>query len=288
MAAERGDRTQAMSTIGVISDVHGNIEALAAVLAFLRARDVERVVCLGDVVGYNPDGDACVEVLEREGIDTVAGNHDLIALGRLGFERCSDRPAFTLRRTRRDLCDASRAFLASLPPRRIYDGDVVLIHGGVDDVQQYISTPARVEENYARLRARHLGARVCFFGHTHEQCVYEVHCGKATQRASVGEVLLDGRGRTFFVNPGSVDASRKQPPRMAECALFDSRTRTVSFHRVPYDDQLVERRARARGYRMNRLDEWLYRTMRMARRGPEAAMRRARAVLKATEGLTTP
>ena len=104
-----------MTTYGIISDVHGNLEALAAVLAALDRHGVDRIIALGDLVGYNGESNECVEVIRERGIESIAGNHDLIALGRLGTERCAMRPAFTLRRTRRDLTPNSRRFLGGLP-----------------------------------------------------------------------------------------------------------------------------------------------------------------------------
>src|SRR5262245_61798512 len=73
-----------MARYGVITDIHGNFEALSAALAALDRAGVDRIVCCGDVVGYNADGDRCIQTLAERGIDTISGNHDLIAIGRLG------------------------------------------------------------------------------------------------------------------------------------------------------------------------------------------------------------
>jgi predicted phosphodiesterase len=268
-----------MTRYGILSDIHGNLEAFRAALAFLHDHGVDRVLCLGDIVGYNAESNECVRLLDAQGIESIAGNHDLIALGRLGLDRCADKPAFTLRRTRKDLDAFSRQVLSRLPPTRVYEDDVVLIHGGVDDVQQYISTEARVLENHARLRARHPRARVCFFGHTHEARLYEIARGAVQPRMTGEQVDLGGAGRVFFVNPGSVDAARRPGPRTAEFVIYDADRHTVSFHAVPYDHEAVERSARLHGYRMSRTDEWLYRAARIARRGPTFALKRLRARL---------
>ena len=99
-----------MALYGVLGDIHGNCEALAAALAALDAHRVERVLCVGDIIGYNADPDACVELLRAHEALCIAGNHDLIGTGRLGFERCSNKAAYALRRTRRRLSSArSRA-----------------------------------------------------------------------------------------------------------------------------------------------------------------------------------
>ena len=76
-----------MARYGVVAGIHGNREALAAAFAALEARGVSRIVCLGDIVGYNADPDECVEAVRRRGIVGIAGNHELIGLGKLGFQR---------------------------------------------------------------------------------------------------------------------------------------------------------------------------------------------------------
>ncbi|WP_437751551.1 metallophosphoesterase family protein [Sorangium sp. So ce1389] len=238
---------------GIIADVHGNLEALSAVQAFLAARGVERLLCLGDIVGYNADSDACVRLLAGPPVLAVAGNHDLIAIGRLGAERCGAKAAFALRRTRDELSAESKRALAMLPKRRVVEGHIVLVHGGVVDPCQYMVSPVHIEENALLLGEREPSGRVCFFGHTHVQALYEVEAGVATARPT-GERVRLGRGRRcFFINPGSVDAARRSE-KLAELAVFDSWRQEISFHRVPYDHERAERRASEGGYRMTWLD----------------------------------
>jgi predicted phosphodiesterase len=245
-----------MALYGVVADIHGNREALAAALAALEQRRAERIVCLGDVVGYNADPDECVAMVRGRCAVTIAGNHDLIGLGRLDFKRCSNKAEYSLRRTRRLLDPKSKAWLASLAPNHVLEDGVVLVHGGVRDVQQYMVTPAHIRENAAFLNADFPGARLCFFGHSHEQKVYRVDGDAATELAGQSHCL--DKNRLYFVNPGSVDASRKRSHKLAECALFDSTGWTVEFLRVPYDCAATEAKAAVFGYRINPLTDRLY------------------------------
>jgi len=257
-----------MALYGVLADIHGNREALSAALRMLESRGVQSIVCLGDVVGYNADPDECVEMVRRRCAVTIAGNHDLIGLGRMDFRRCSNKAEYSLRRTRRVLSAASVAYLSSLPPNHTLEEGVVLVHGAVRDVQQYMVTPGLVLENAAFLEQDFPGARVCFFGHSHEQKVYEIEGGAVRELA--GRTHRLRRERTYFVNPGSVDASRKRGSRLAECALFDSARRTVEFLRLAYDSAATEAKAAVFGYRINPLTDRLY-TLR--RRTASAARR---------------
>jgi predicted phosphodiesterase len=238
-----------MALYGVVADIHGNSEALEAALAALERRGADRLLCLGDVVGYNADADRCAALLERRGALAIAGNHDLIALERLDFSRCSDKARHALKRTRRALAGATRDYLAALPAARAFEGGIVLVHGGVRDVQQYMVGAGHIRENAAYLRQDFPGARVCFFGHSHEQKVYRVQ-GERVEEAPMQERHALDRQALYFVNPGSVDASRKRGEKLAECAVFDSETWTLELLRLPYDAAATEAKSAASGYRL--------------------------------------
>jgi len=245
-----------MAVYGVLADIHGNREALDTVLGLLQAR-AERLLCLGDVVGYNADPDECVERLRASRALCIAGNHDLIGLGRLDFRRCSTKAEYSLKRTRRALGRDSSAWLGALPPHLAPADGVVLVHGGVRDVQQYMVTPQHIRQNAAWLREDFPGARVCFFGHSHAQRVYQVDGDEVTELQGDGRLQL-ARDRIHFINPGSVDASRKREPKLAECALFDSDAWSIEFLRAPYDCAATEAKAAVFGYRISPWIDHIY------------------------------
>lgn len=246
-----------MAVYGVIADIHGNREALAAALEALERRGVESLACLGDIVGYNADPDECVEAVRSRCAVAIAGNHDLIGIGRLDFSRCSNKAAHSLKRTRRALAPQSVAFLAGLPASRMLEDGVVLVHGGVRDVQQYMITPAHIRQNAEFLRADFPGARICFFGHTHEQKVYEVD-GEDVRELRAATLVTLRRDLLYFINPGSLDASRKRSHRLAELAVLDTAALRIEFMRMPYDAAATEVKAAAFGYRITPFTDRLY------------------------------
>jgi predicted phosphodiesterase len=246
-----------MAIYGVLGDIHGNREALEAALARLDALGVDRIACVGDLVGYNADPDACVALLRARGAVSIAGNHDLIGTGRLGFERCSNKAMHSLKRTRHALGAETARYLTELPAHLHLEPDVLLTHGGVRDVQQYMTKPKHLEENAAYLREDFPGTRVCFYGHTHEQKVWEIEGGEVRECPVDREVFLSPAA-TYFINPGSVDASRKRASKLAELAVFDSGRRTVMFHAVPYDEAATEAKAWNAGFRIERWRDRLY------------------------------
>src|SRR6266567_2755129 len=247
-----------MALYGVLGDIHGNREALVATLAALESHRPERLLCIGDIIGYNADSDECAAILRERGVISIAGNHDLIGTGRLGFERCANKAMHALKRTRRLLQPGTAEYLRSLPRTFLVEDRVVLVHGGIRDVQQYMRKPHHIEENVRYLRADFPSRHICFYGHVHEQKIFEVG-----EDGSIRDLLANGivklhPHREYFVNPGSLDASRKHAPKFAEFALFDSGPMTVEFVRVPYDDVRTEAKAAAAGYRIGRWRDRVY------------------------------
>jgi predicted phosphodiesterase len=248
-----------MALYGVLGDIHGNIEALDAVLRVFDSREITQLLCVGDVIGYNADSDACIARLRARRVRVIAGNHDLIGTQRLGFERCSNKARFALQRTRRSLSRESVAWLTALPDTSLVDGSIALVHGGVRDVQLYMTTPQHIRRNGELLSQDFPTARVCFFGHSHEQKVYDV------TGVEYAEGALD-RERVYFVNAGSVDAQRKRGEKLAECAIFDSDAWNLEFLRVRYDAAATEAKAVVGGYRMLPVTDALYTLRKRAER----------------------
>lgn len=264
-----------MARYGIVSDIHGNLSALRATVRFLvEEASVGQIVCLGDIVGYNAEPDACVEELGALGIESVIGNHDLIATGGLGLERCAVRPAFALRRTREVLGAASRSALLGLPSHLVLEGEAALFHGGFRDVCEYVTSPSRALANAALARAEVPGVQLCFFGHTHEQRVFLIERGCAWEEPARAEVDVSKAGRVVMINPGSVDGARNEGARRARAAVFDSDRRVVSFHAIPYDHAAEERRAVEGGYRMGPIEERIRAALRTFARRKGGVLRR--------------
>jgi predicted phosphodiesterase len=233
-----------MARIGVLGDIHGNREALAAALAALERRGVQRLACVGDIVGYNAEPDECAAIVRERRMLAIAGNHDLIAVRRLGFGRCANNAAYALRRTRRAIAAETAAYLETLPLYREIERGVMLVHGGVRDVQQYMTTHEIIAENAAWLREDFPGARVCFFGHSHAQKVYEVD-GDVRESPRTGCCSIRAR-RTSSTRLGGRVA--QEPPQARR--VRDPRRRSDRIPARPYDAAASECKAAAFGYRI--------------------------------------
>jgi predicted phosphodiesterase len=213
---------------GVIADVHGNMPALEAVLEALGRIGVDAYACAGDLVGYGPEPNECVEVVRRLGAECVAGNHDLIALGELSEDRCERFARESLRWTRAALDDATRDYLARLPRRLELPGGVVVAHGSLDDPQEYVLRVDQAAVQLDRLAETHPQAGILVVGHTHR--AFASDGASATRR---GRVTLDGSDR-WLLNPGAVGQSREALVR-ARFMVLDLERREAAFHAIRYD-----------------------------------------------------
>jgi predicted phosphodiesterase len=214
---------------GVISDVHGNLQALQATLAELDRHGVDGYVVAGDLVGYGPNPNECVELLAGRNAVCVAGNHDLIALGHLTDEHCIQLARASLRWTRSVLTNDARAFLASLPLRVAAPGGVLVAHGALDDPSTYVDSPSLARAQLASLRREEPHAKVLIVGHTHRQWAYAEARGSCPTR----KPLALPPDEPVLINPGAVGQSRDLRPR-ARFLLLDLERQRATFFAVRY------------------------------------------------------
>jgi len=235
----------------VLSDVHGNLEALRAVLAHSARKRRDGVLFLGDAVGYGGAPNQVVERLRKLGrtVAMVRGNHDRVSLdmtqGGYYFNAHARRAASWTGDT---LTAANRRYLESAPvgPRMIEEG-VAICHGSPSDEDEYLFTEAEAHSAFALTTAH-----VTFFGHSHIPSLFEL--AERDGREGVVGVLLRGSrvvidldpGRRYLINPGSVGQPRDHDPRAAY-GIYDSGARRFTLYRVPYDVEGARRRILSAG-----------------------------------------
>lgn len=215
----------------VLSDIHGNLEALRAVLERIAALDADRLLCCGDIVGYNADPKSCVAIVRGEGIASVLGNHDAVACGMMQPDRFTPGARRAALWTRDRLDDEERGSLCSLPRERNMGG-IFLCHGTVHDTNHYLVTAGDAEDAFRLLAGLPGSPALCFFGHTHVQTAF-CQTGKKVTVERRERFPLE-RGSRYLVNPGAVGQPRDGDPR-ASFLIYDDGERTVTVHRVEYD-----------------------------------------------------
>jgi putative phosphoesterase len=229
---------------GVLADIHGNLPALEAVLRALRREGVDGYLCAGDLVGYGPYPNECVDVIRSLEPICVAGNHDLIAIGRLSPDRLGGLARLSLEWTRGVLLDETRDYLERLPPVAATADGVVVAHGALADPQEYTRESEQAIAQLELLRARNPEAAVLVLGHTHLAAAYASRGGPIPPSAD-GSITLAGDER-FLLNPGSVGQSRERRVR-ARCLLLDLDDRRATFFALRYDLRRCRRALRRAG-----------------------------------------
>jgi len=217
--------------LALISDLHGNLEALDAVVRDIdRASPGAQLVCAGDVVGYGPDPEACIGRLQERAALCVMGNHEEMVLGRRDFSRCVHAGIVAAVWTRTQLSPAARSFIEQLPYSIEAAPGVVVCHGDLESADTYVSTRERAEEAMAQLRARHPSAEVLVCGHTHHAALFAREAGFQP----VGDGVEYTLSFPCLINPGSVGQAREGEP-LASYAVLDTARRRVLFRHVAYD-----------------------------------------------------
>lgn len=215
--------------VAFISDIHGNRQALDAVLESQAMEGADEIWCLGDITGYGADPDYCVQVVTDRCSVCLAGNHDLVISGQLSLAEFSFAAADAASWTMEILSKDHMAFIGGLNPSGSMDG-LGLYHASPrDPVWEYVlSIPLA---NACMLEQKH---RVCFIGHSHVACYFSRDgSGNATGSSAMNGQLLQLQSGNWLVNPGSVGQPRDNDPR-ASFLILDRDTMQCSFHRVEY------------------------------------------------------
>jgi len=217
---------------GVVSDIHGNLHALEAALDRLERERVDAYLCLGDLVGYGPYPNECVRRVRDLGALVVAGNHDLIAVGRLAPDGIGRLARESLDWTRPRLDADSRRFLEDLPAIAVPEPALVMTHGALGDPARYVSRPEDAAAELGRLRTEHPDASVLLLGHTHVPMVVAERTGRRIVRRA--RTLALPESERVVLNPGAVGQARQRQPHGWSLVL-DTDARRAEFNVVRYD-----------------------------------------------------
>ena len=224
----------------ILSDLHGNLEALEAVLADLDRVKPASVVCLGDFVGYGASPNECIERLKPRLEEAVIGNHDLAAIGKLALRGFDEDAAAAARWTGAALTPGNRAWLESLPYDRTWRG-ARLVHATprAPAAWRYVLSVRDALVEFGGFEER-----VCFIGHSHFPCAFDWEEGDAIFLRS-DEITIEP-GHRYLVTVGSVGQPRDGDPR-ACYALYDERAGVIRNMRLEYDVDGAMRRILAAG-----------------------------------------
>lgn len=222
----------------VVSDIHSNLVALDAVLA--AAGDVDAVWSLGDVVGYGPRPNECIDRLRERNAVSIPGNHDWGVLGKADLTMFNPDARQANLWNRAQLRPSSRAYLEALEETRV-EGAFTLAHGSPRaPIWEYLFDSQVAKKSFA-----HFHTDVCLVGHTHIPAIFYLppdadRC--TTDQPPEEEPFSLEEGR-YIINPGSVGQPRDGDARAA-CLLIDTEALTFEHRRVPYDIEETQRAMR--------------------------------------------
>jgi predicted phosphodiesterase len=223
----------------IVSDLHGNVEALSAVLDDARGQ-YDRIICLGDLAGYGAEPNQVIEWAREHTAAIIRGNHDKIAVSDEPLEAYHPSARASAEWTRGVLSPESRAYLEQLPRGPLRYENFDLVHGSPADEDEYL-----ISLGEAMLARPFLGAPVTFFGHTHLQGGFLVTRNGARRVIPPGVLELEP-DHEYLINPGAVGQPRDGDPRAAY-ALYFPEERVVEYRRVEYDIASAAAKIRAAG-----------------------------------------
>lgn len=240
--------------IAIVSDIHSNLAALKAVMEDAERRGANDVWCLGDLIGYGPDPNECVALIQSKASRCIIGNHDLGVLGRENLDLFNPYAAVANRWTEGVLSPSARAFLEGLLPMAAWE-DVTFAHGSPrEPVWEYVTNGSIARESFP-----HFQTRLCLVGHSH----VPLFCPEPAAGEGYGLYQfpkarpLDVSAGKWLINPGSVGQPRDRDPR-ASYLLFDPAAQVIRHFRVQYDIAATQERLRKEGlpeYLVDRLSQ---------------------------------
>lgn len=226
--------------IALISDIHANIEALEAVLADIKKKKVDEILCLGDIVGYGANPNECIELVKKSCSLTLLGNHDAAAVGMLSTQHFNIHAKIAIEWTTENLIGPFRDYLKSLPLKQNKFSHT-LVHATPyePNMWYYITSLEEAAFNF-----QFFDTDFCFVGHTHipiiivleqEKEVY-VHQGETLDWGGLANVR-------FLINVGSVGQPRDRNP-MSCYGIIDADSKEFTYQRVRYDVQRAQAKMR--------------------------------------------
>ncbi len=224
----------------VISDVHANLEALEEVLGDIENRKIKNIIFLGDAVGYGPNPNECVEMLQNSCKIMLAGNHDCAVTGITKTDYFNDFARMAIEWTAAVMTEKNKNSLKKMPLLKVMKKEnIFLVHSTPKepDKWHYLLSLWDAETNF-----RHFEEKTCFLGHSHYPFIIE--------RLPSGEMLthknVAGLGKTerYIINAGSVGQPRDGDPRACYAVASEER---VEFVKIKYDIEKTQQKMRTAG-----------------------------------------
>ena len=214
--------------LGILSDIHSNLEALKAVLKAFKAEKINTYVCLGDIIGYGADPLKCVDKIRKLTDLVIAGNHDHAALGITSIENFNHYAKLSTIWTSEQLKDKHKNYIEQLP-LTIKQHEVLYVHSTPQNPEQWNYI---ISLEHARFAFATFDEKLCFIGHSHQPITFK-QTGEAVELLPAGDIKLNSDSR-YIINVGSVGQPRDGNPEACYC-VYDVTEGMIETKRVAYD-----------------------------------------------------
>lgn len=225
----------------ILADIHANLEAFKSVLEHLKG--IDKHIFLGDVVGYGPDPNECIDLLKARGFISIAGNHDMVCVGKLSSELFSEEARKAIEWTSGILEPKSAEFLKGLQDHLETD-DFEIVHGSLrQHLEEYITN---VQEGAVTIEM--MKKNLCFVGHLHiPLCIVKEKDGSyGGRQLNDGDVIDISKYEKVLINVGAVGQPRDMDNR-ASYGIYDSYTQKVQIFKVSYNINETQKKMRKEG-----------------------------------------
>lgn len=214
--------------IAVISDIHSNLAALKRALEYIQSEKPDKIVCLGDIVGYGPRPNECIELIRENCQISLMGNHDHAVLGLTDTYHFNQYAREAINWTRRTLIVQNKSYLENLPFSH-HENEILYVHSTPEYPEEwhYILSGYEAKQYLERIRQK-----VCFVGHSHIPVVY----GGESSNIYQEEILLDFQKHKYVINVGSVGQPRDGDPRLC-FIIYDTQSGQLRYIRLEYPIQ---------------------------------------------------
>ena len=227
--------------IAIIADLHANLEATLAVFREIDKRKPDKIVCLGDLTGYNANPNEVVDIIREREIPCIMGNHDAAVCGledpwffRAAAKQVIEWQLDVIR-------DDNRRWLSMCPEQIVFRGTCLGVHGSPSSRDDYIIDWLDAMRQLEYLNGRDV--TICFFGHSHRPSFFSEKGNTTVSNSTIRQFQNANR---YFVNPGAVGQPRDRDPRAAY-GIFDTDKMTFEFCRIAYDIETAQRKIMAAG-----------------------------------------
>ncbi|MBN1797246.1 MAG: metallophosphoesterase family protein [Spirochaetales bacterium] len=214
----------------IISDIHANSEALVTVQRALSRLYVDKIICLGDIVGYNADPDFCVKRVCNFADFVIRGNHDKAVAGLVNFNNFNYSAGSAVRWTQENMQFSTLQNLKSLKAGpEVIDSFFLACHGAPEDEDTYIINSQDALKSIYYVKKNFPEVRICFYGHTHIPALWN----EQGRLLPLADSYTLEKGKLYLINPGSVGQPRDNDPRTSFC-VFDTDRWTHEYYRIDY------------------------------------------------------